>query len=250
MKWRLLLPLLLSIGAVKFVESGWGAMGKERIASYQRALENVGHMFTKYAETHDGTYSDDKIDNDTIRLAFVAFIDPDYKVYGPRKLTRYPYRGHIGLTALGLLQKLSPTECQINYVRGLIAGKSDPTTPLLFVRAVTDDGEIRLISVNATGSSETYPTTNGTVLQEQNGQQVDIFSEAYLKEKYGIHPQDILKPEGPHRDITALAHQRKMEILRIQAAIILLIWLPFLIPHWIKHRRKPQPHPETPTPQA
>ena len=41
-----------------------------------------------------------------------------------------------------------------------------------------------------------------------------------------------------------------MEILRIEAAIILLIWLPFLIPHWIKHRRKPQPHPETPTPQA
>ena len=45
-------------------------------------------------------------------------------------------------------------------------------------------------------------------------------------------------PEGPVREITALAHQRKMEIHLSEIAILAAIWLPFLLIYWIKSRRK------------
>ena len=218
--------------------------------SVQGWLGIIANVCSVYAQNHEGNYPDGTTSNQALRQLFIDDLVDEEELFNFTALDQPHPDGNIGTMGNGYLQALAPGECLLNYIRGHTTGKTDPTAPLIFTQAVGGNGDIWVIAVQENGKGDIYRTAEGTVLQEQNGQQVDIFSEAYLKEKYGILPQDILKPEGPHRDITALAHQRKMEILRIEAAIILLIWLPFLIPHWIKHRRKPQPHPETPTPQA
>ena len=113
-----------------------------------------------------------------------------------------------------------------------------------------DDGEVWMLSYTEGGEKANDPTTNGAVLQEHNGQQVDIFSEAYLKEKYGIDPKDILKPEGPARDVIALAHARKWENRRFQATVIAIICAPFLLFHFLHPRPKANTPPEVPAPEA
>ena len=250
MKLRLRLPLLLSIGAVALLQCWHIANSQRSMVTTQRRLQAVWHACINYAQTHAGHYPDGNTSNQALRQLFIVGYIADENFFERKGIDKVTPDGKIGTKENGYLQALAPGECQVTYIRGIADENPGPNAPSLFTQTVGSNGDIWVIAVRKGGQSDLYRTSDGTVLQEQNGQQVDIFSEAYLKEKYGILPQDILKPEGPHRDITALARQRKMEILRIQAAIILLIWLPFLIPHWIKHRRKPKPHPETPTPQA
>ena len=250
MKWTTFLPLILSVGTLLSFEHVLHTASHAPRSSDQHALQAVWTACFSYANAHEGKFPDGKSSNEAFRQLFIAGLVDDEKLFQGRGTNKVIQDGNIGTQENGFLQALAPGECAYSYIRGRDTDEQSLRAPLIIAQVINTDGNPWVIFVRCGGTVESYSSINGTALEKWNGNQADRIFEEYLKEYYGILPQDILKPEGPHRDITALAHQRKMEILRIEAAIILLIWLPFLIPLWIKHRRKPKPHPETPTPQA
>ena len=247
MKWIkwLLPPLVLTILAVLLMPL-LSYVGYEHYV--HKSLRNFWHirgLCLAYAQTHEGKFPDGKSSNEALRQLFVAGYISDESIFSE---CDYPSRrpdGNIGNKANGFLEALAPGECPLYYVRGLTTEPKDSLAPLLYARVVVFDGNGYLVCASAGGNAKVYETDDGDVIEEHDGRYVDIFSEAYLKEKYGIEPQDILKPEGPPRDLTAIAKARKQHLHALEAGILALIWLPFLLTVWIKHRRAAMSKPPT-----
>ena len=246
---RFLLIIVLII-AVVVCPPYWAMMRGIKLRQSLGALSQIRDACAAYAKTHEGNYPGGTTSNEAFRQLFIAGLIDYEGLFTTSEIDRKRPDGNIGTAKNGYLQALAPGECRLTYIRGLKAGEPDLRIPLFYMQSVQDDGEIWMLCCREGGESLIERTENGEVLDVFNGRQLESFSEAYLKERYGIAPQDILKPEGPVRDVIALARARKMKIRLIESAILTAIWLPFLLIYRIKHRRKPQPHPETPTPQA
>lgn len=229
-----LMPLLLYVGPQWYVNKS------------VRNFANIQQVCLAYATAHEGDFPDGKSSNQALRQLFVAGYVDDERFFSECDYPSTRPDGNIGNKANGFLEALAPGECPIHYVRGLTTEPKDSETPLLFARVVNFDGKIYLVCARAGGNARAYGTEDGDVIQVHNGRYVDIFSDAYLKENYGIEPQDILKPEGPPRDLTAIAKARKRHLHTLEAGILALIWLPFPLTVWIKHRRNAKTPPERP----
>ena len=239
MKWilRLIMPVVLSIAAIYLFQLWFRIHTELKFHSSARVLAQLRGLCSYYAEHNNQKFPDGKSSNEAFRQFFIiGYIDDEDKLFTSFDLVPQRPDGDIGTKEDGFIQALAPGECQINYIRGLTT-EADRLTPLFFTQVVGLDGEIYMLGARVGQHDAVYPTTNGAVLEEHEGKTVDIFSEAYLKEKYGIEPQDILKPEGPPRDLTAIAKARKRYLHTLGAGILALIWLPFLIGVLIKHRR-------------
>ena len=230
-------PAVLSILAVFLLTTALYIGYELYLYDSVRNFLNIQNTCLAYATARDGRFPDGKSSNEALRQLFVeGYVDDE------RLVSEFDYPstrpdGNIGNKANGFMEALAPGECPLYYVRGLTTEPKDSLTPLLFARVVSVGGKIYLVCARASGNAMAYDTEDGDVLEEHDGKTVDIFSEAYLKEKYGIEPQDILKPEGPPRDLTAIAKARKQYLHTLEAGILALIWLPFLLTAWIKHRR-------------
>ena len=251
MKWVLRL-LLLTVLIIAFVamETYWTVMTELKFRSNLKSLHQIRQACAEYAKTHEGHYPDGTTSNEALRQLFISRILDHEAIFGTSDIDRMKPDRNIGTAENGYLQALAPGECRLNYIRGLTAGKTDPTIPLIYMQFAGDDGEVWMLSCTEGGEGAKERTTNGAVLQDHNGQQVDIFSEAYLKEKYGIDPKDILKPEGPARDVIAIARARKWENRRFEATIIAIICAPFLLFRLLRPRPKAKSAPEMPAPEA
>ena len=249
MKWVLRL-LLLTVLIIAFVgmEAFWTEMRVIKLKNNMGSLRQIREACAAYASIHEGHYPDGTTSNEALRQLFISGLIDDEALFSTSGLDRMSTDRNIGTAENGYLQALAPGECRLNYIRGLTAGKTDPTIPLIYMQFAGDDGEVWMLSYTEGGERAEDRTTNGAVLQEQNGQQVDIFSEAYLKEKYGIDPKDILKPEGPARDVIAIARARKWENRRFEATIIAIICAPFLLSRLLRPRPKANTPPEMPAP--
>lgn len=243
MKWLLrILLLIVLIIAFSLLETYWNIMGDIKRKQTVASLRQIRLVCALYAETHEGKYPDGTTSNEAFRQLFITGLIDDENDFPSGEIKRKITDNNIGTPENGYLQALAPGECRLTYIRGLIAGKTDPAIPLLYMQTVHGDGEVWMLGYTEGGEKILQPTTNGAVLQEHNGQQVDIFSEAYLKEKYGIAPQDILKPEGPPRDVLALASARKWENRRFEAVILTVILLILFLQREMKalqRKRKP-----------
>ncbi len=228
----LLMPLLSYVGYEWYVHQ------------IVRNFRNIQYTCLAYATARDGRLPDGKSSNEALRQLFVAGYVDDERFVSECDYPSTRPDGNIGNKANGFLEALAPGECPLYYVRGLTTEPKDSETPLLFARVVNFDGKIYLVCARAGGNARAYDTEDGDVIEVNNGRYVDIFSEAYFKEKYGIEPQDILKPEGPPRDLIAIAKSRKQYLHTLEAGILALIWLPFLLTVWIKHRRSARLSPE------
>ena len=238
MKWikRLLLPVVLTIVAIGLWPLVLYVFPQQHVNKCMRNFRNIQCVCSAYAEAHDGRFPDGKSSNEALRQLFVAGYIDDESFFS---VCDYPSRrpdGNIGNKANGFLEALAPGECPMYYVRGRTTESKDALAPLLFARVGNFDGKVYLVCARVGGNARAYDTVDEAVLEQHDGKLVDIFSEAYLKEKYGIEPQDILKPEGPPRDVIAIAKAQKRNLHAIEAGILALIWLPFLLTVWIKHR--------------
>ena len=218
-------PYVITVPNERYLHSSW-----EKFQTIRGSCE-------AYARAHDRRFPDGKSSNEAFRQLFVAGYVKDEELFVNFDYPRPKFEGNVGTQANGYLEVLAPGKCHISYVRGLTKDQKDPQTPLFFGQVVGFDGEIYTLCARVHESVGRHSTEDGTVLEEHDGKTVDIFSDAYLKEKYGIEPQDILKPEGPPRDLTAIAKARKQHLHTLEAGILALIWLPFLLTVWIKHRR-------------
>jgi len=248
MKWilRPILPLVLSIAAIYLFQLWFRILTELKFHSSAPIFAQLLGLCSEYAKNNNQKYPDGKSSNEAFRQFFISgYIDDVIKLFTSFDLVPQRPDGAIGTKEDGFIQALTPGECQLNYIRGLTT-EADRLTPLLFMQVVGSDGEIYMLGARVGQHGTIYPTTNGAVLEEHEGKTVDIFSDAYLNEKYGIEPQDILKPEGPPRDVIAMAKARKQHLHALEAGILALIWLPFLLTVWIKHRRKAKTPPEKP----
>ena len=239
MKWMNHLIVVLALFVVAMVVFPFFIYvpNSQYLSSCWKNFQAVEDSCDAYARAHDGRFPDGKSSNEALRQLFVAGYMADEKFFSDSDYPNSRSDGNIGTQANGFLQALAPGECFMTYVRGLTRDQKDPQTPLFFGQVVSFDGEIYTLCARVHESVSHHSTADGAVLEEHDGKLVDIFSDAYLKEKYGIQPQDILKPEGPPRDLTAIAKARKRHLHAIEAGILALIWLPFPLTVWIKHRR-------------
>ena len=214
------------------------------------AVYSIHQACFAYASNHEGTFPDGKSSNEAFRQLFIAGLVNDEKLFRTLGTKKGVPDGNIGTKEDGFLQALAPGECPYSYVRGLDTNNDRSNAPLLFVTILDSYGEPCLICARCGGTVKAYPLTDGAVLEEHDGKMVDIFSHAYLKETYGILPQDILKPEGSIPDTLALAREQKVNIRLGEVALLAAIWLPFLLIYAIKSRRKTQAPPETPDSEA
>ncbi len=218
--------------------------------AYTKNLYDINQACFAYASGHEGKYPDGKSSNEALRQLFISGLVDDEHMFDLGQINKVTTDGNIGTQENGFLQALAPGECAYSYIRGHVTGKTLVSATLLFTHIVTDDGRMLALSVRQEGEGKLSVTTEGTDTTDQNGKQWDSLSEAYLKEKYGIEPQDILRPEGPPRDLTAIARERKMKIHLTEMAILAAIWLPFLLIYALKIRRKAVPTPGMPAPEA
>ena len=248
MKWmnHLIVALALFIVATLLADIVISVPNQQYLNSCRENFQAVQDLCGTYARAHDRRFPDGKSSNEALRQIFVAGSMTDEKFFSDSDYSSSRADGNIGTQANGFVQALAPGECFMTYVRGLTRDQKDPDPPLFFGQVVGFDGEIYTLCARVHERVSRHSTEDGAVLEEHEGKTVDIFSEAYLKEKYGIEPQDILKPEGPPRDLTAIAKARKRYLHAIQAGILALIWLPFPLTVWIKHRRNAKTPPEKP----
>ena len=246
---RLLLIFVLLI-AVAVSLLYWDVMSDIKRKSDLRMLRQIGESCAAYAKAHEGNYPDGTTSNEAFRQLFIAGLIDDERLFMTSEIDRKRPDGNIGTAENGYLQALAPGECRWTYVRGLKAGKADPTTPLFYMQSFRDDGEVWMLSCREGGNSVIDHTENGAVFEVFNGQKMDTFSAAYLKERYGIAPQDILKPEGPPRDAVAVALARKWKIRLFQAGLIVGIIVLILPSFWPTRRENGKAPPETPVSEA
>ncbi len=220
------------------------------LSFYTRPLYSIHQACYAYASGHEGKFPDGKSSNEAFRQLFIAGIVDDEKLFGIGGINQVIPDGNRGTQENGFLQALAPGECAYFYVRGLDTDDQRSTAPLLFVPFLHSDGNPYLILVRCGGAAKADLITDKAIRETPNVKFDDRFFEEYLKTYYGIAPLTILKPEGPIRDVFALAREQKMNIRLIEAALLAAIWLPFLLIYWIKTRHKAKALPELPAPQA
>lgn len=247
---RVWLPVgfTIAFGIFHFTFAPW--YHERNFSSYTHRVNSIHQACFAYASYHEGKFPDGKTSNEAFRQLFIAGIVDDEKLFQDRGNNKVIQDGNIGTQENGFLQALAPGECAYYYVRGLDIDEQRSTELLLFLPTVLTDGNLYMLSYRCNGNSNHDLITDKAIRETPNVKFDDRFFEEYIKEYYGIAPQDILKPEGPLPDLTTIAREQKVNNRLAIAALLTAIWLPFLVIYAIKIRHKPKPLPKAPIPEA